>query len=580
MTGAVSKWLKSNNISNRLSPDINRRVRIITLISTFPLLIHGLLAFFTAWLHNYSVAFFCAVNTTGSILVIILAKYKKVLSAKTLLMCINTFAVFVYINQFELSYNIFCYFFPLIFGLIVLFDFKSELPSFYLVVAFTLICGLITLLLPAHFFGKVEVAPGIKDFFAVFNIITAILIVIVFLFLLIKITVDTELQLQKALEVVEETAAAKAAFLRNMSHELRTPLNGITGTTDIMLHDSFLPDQRANLHTLKNLSEHMTALVNDILDFSKIEAGRLELHSHRFNLQALFNKISTTFLNHFTDKKITFQVEVDPALAAANLYSDELRLQQVLYNLISNAAKFTHKGNVTLSAKLLKQEEANVTVRIAVIDTGIGIEPEKLKDIFKSFRQGDAATTRKYGGTGLGLSISSSLVKLFGSNLDVKSIPGEGSEFYMTLNLPLYETHAVTNDETSILPDNLLQNKHVLVAEDNAINRVVAGKALERLKIPFVMTENGRVAVEEFGKQAFDIVLLDLEMPEMDGRSALAAIKKINPAVPVVAFTAAFYENLQSELTQLGFAGYILKPFKQEDLYRTMVNTLRKSVPL
>jgi signal transduction histidine kinase/CheY-like chemotaxis protein len=564
----TSKWLKDHNISNRLSDDIQERVRTVTLIGIFPLVVHSLLAFFCWFQQNYSVAAYCVFNSLISCVVLLFAFQRKVLTAKTLLMCINTLAIFIYINQFDIAYNIFCYIFPLIFALFVLFDFKTELSSFYLVAGFVLASAAVSFFLPPYFFGRLNLPESQKHFFAIFNIILAAIIVVVFLAKLVKITVQTERKLQKALEAVEEAANVKTTFLRNMSHELRTPLNGITGTANILLGDTFLPVQEPSLLNLKHLSEHMTALVNDILDFSKIDADSLELYAHRFNLKELFDKIAAIFSNTFSENGVAFRLDIDERLGRFDLFADEMRLQQILYNLISNAAKFTEQGSVTLMASIVNQTDSEVNLYISVVDTGIGIAPEKTTDIFKSFRQGDAATTRKYGGTGLGLTISNNLVQLFGGNLQVTSVPGKGSTFYMNLTMEKYQAYKHDRAPRQTHALSHLANIKILLAEDNPINMLVATKALEKVAANITPAENGRIAVDKFKEGDFHIVLLDLEMPQMDGRAAFTEIKKINPDVPIIAFTAAFYENMQEELLGFGFADYLLKPFKPDDLYQ------------
>jgi signal transduction histidine kinase len=543
----------------------------MTLIASFPLFIHILLAIFCWLQHNQSVVFFCVLNTVASVLVIVLAQQRRVLTSKTVLMCVNTIAVFIYISQFDLGYNIFCYIFPLIFGLFLLFDFKTELPSFYLVVSVVLFCAIGSFLLPSHFFGRLNLPEWQKHFFGIFNIILAAIIVVVFLSILVRMTVQKEKQLQKALVEVEAAANDKTAFLRNMSHELRTPLNGITGTVNILLNEDCLPVQQGSLNNLRHLSEHMTALVNDILDYSKIEAGSLELYSHRFNLRVLLDKIANIFASTFSDKGVAFRLDIDERLKEIDLYSDEMRLQQILYNLLSNAAKFTEQGSVILRASIVRLTSAHIDLYISVADTGIGIHPEKKTDIFKSFQQGDAATTRKYGGTGLGLTISNSLVKLFGGVLDVTSTLGKGSTFYMHLPMQRYQQAVHEEDKSIIDPVKELANMRILLAEDNPINMLVATKALESAKMDITTAENGKMAVAKFRRGRYDVVLLDLEMPEMDGRVALTEIRKIDPAVPVLAFTAAFYEDMRQELLAAGFTDYILKPFKPEVLYKKIV---------
>jgi CheY-like chemotaxis protein len=254
------------------------------------------------------------------------------------------------------------------------------------------------------------------------------------------------------------------------------------------------------------------------------------------------------------------------------VFADELRLQQVMNNLISNALKFTDKnGLVTVSAAIIKMEESNVKIFFSVSDNGIGVASHHLGKIFDSFSQGDSATTRIYGGSGLGLTICRNLISLFNGTLHVNSEKGKGSHFYFDVTLPLYTARQVDASQEKILTVENLKSFKVLVAEDNKVNMMVAKKVMQRWGIQVTEAENGLIAFEKCTEQDFDLVLIDLEMPVMDGRTAVKKINMLNKGIPTIAFTAGVYENMEDDLQQAGFTDYLLKPFMPDDLYRKIV---------
>jgi signal transduction histidine kinase/ActR/RegA family two-component response regulator len=374
----------------------------------------------------------------------------------------------------------------------------------------------------------------------------------------------------------EEASKAKAVFLSNMSHELRTPLNGIIGTTHLLQEDQHLAEQDYSLEILKNLGQHMMGLVNDILDYNKIESGMLDLNPHPFNVREFMNRLHGTFRHMLDEKGLSFTVDIDQRLYSINVFADDLRLLQVMNNLVSNALKFTHKGGVTVSCAMIKQTDENIKILFSVADTGIGIDPDVLETIFDSFSQGDTATTRKYGGTGLGLSISSNLVKLMNSRLYVNSNKGGGSNFYFQLDLPLYKIELQDDLIDKKLQEDHLMNLRILIAEDNPVNMIVARKILEKKGVIVTEAVNGKIAVEKITQEDFDLALIDLEMPVMDGKTALKEILKLKKGVPAIAFTAAVYENMKQDLAEHGFVDYIYKPFKPDDLYTKIIQAVNR----
>jgi len=379
-----------------------------------------------------------------------------------------------------------------------------------------------------------------------------------------------KLELSEAKQKADSAVIAKSRFLSNISHEMRTPLNGIVGTVNLMLQEPSLPVQKQNLEVLKYSSEHMLSVVNDVLDYSKIEAGKMELSTDAFNMKTVLEKIHTVFTNQFQHKKVDLRFSIDPALDKF-FKGDETRLRQVLTNLIGNAHKFTDKGAVEVEAKLASSDSLGADIYFSVQDTGIGMTKEQQKVIFDAFSQGESSTTRRFGGTGLGLTISKKIVSMLGGELKLMSESQRGSKFYFTIRLGFSQFNNGFVNEKRVSKLESLKGIRVLVAEDSPVNMTITRKFLERWEVQVHEATNGQEAVQLFSKNTYDLVLIDLDMPVMDGYEALVEIQKINQAIPAIAFTAAVLPNMREHLEAKGFNDFLQKPFRPEDLHKIIV---------
>jgi len=384
-----------------------------------------------------------------------------------------------------------------------------------------------------------------------------------------------EVELLQAKAKAEKAAATKARFMSNMSHELRTPLNAIIGTMHLLIQDQESLHDSDHFNVLKDSSEHMLQLVNAVLDFSKLDEGKLEFVQESFDLAATLQQATDSFIPVVQQKNIELRLETDVLPAGKRVVGDEMRLKQVLLNLLSNAVKFTESGSVTLRSQIRNTTDSGVEIRFAVEDTGIGIPTEKLPIIFESFTQADAETTRKYGGSGLGLSICRELVKKMGSELKVSSEPGKGSVFFFDVLLPFQQDVMIVPKE-KLRGLQKLTGIRILLVEDNAVNMRIARRFLHSWGASINTAENGQVAWDLFQQEPYDLLLVDLEMPLMDGKALLTQVRNVNKDVPAIAFTAAVYENMYDDLQRHGFNGYLHKPFRPDEMHRKILRHIVK----
>ncbi len=368
---------------------------------------------------------------------------------------------------------------------------------------------------------------------------------------------------------------AKEQFLANISHEIRTPLNGIAGMAGLLSQNPSPEERETYLNAIKHSSENLKLIINDILDLAAIESGKLNLEKIAFNLKDFLPSLISTFMYQAREKRISLDYHIDESLNKI-LVGDPVRLNQILINLISNAVKFTHTGSIKVLCTAEREQKGICWVRIEVTDSGVGIPQDKLTTIFESFSQADASVTRKYGGTGLGLTIVKQLVELQKGRIAVTSKENEGSSFIVLVPYGIGKKGAITQsspkNERALKAVNASQLV-VLLVEDNDINRLYAKSILKNWQCYTDTAENGLVALEKIKNQAYDVVLMDIQMPVMDGYETTKAIRLMNSAmrdVPVIALTANATKADVEKCMTAGMNDYLPKPFTPDDLYRKL----------
>ena len=423
-----------------------------------------------------------------------------------------------------------------------------------------------------------ELASPAYEIIVVLNFLTIVVAHFLYYQALNKYVLEKEtlnMQLQEAVKEANLAAQSKADFLSTMSHELRTPLNSVIGMTQLLLNSPYSTEQSENLKIVNFSARNLNMLINDILDFNKMESERLNLEAINVDLVSLVNDICSGMRFHAEEKGLELVVHIDDAIRTHQIITDPTRLTQIIYNLLGNAIKFTLKGTVTLSLKTIERQTNSIKIHFSIADTGIGIDIQHQELIFDAFTQASSSTTRKFGGTGLGLTIVKRLLKLFNSDIHLTSTAGRGSEFSFDI---LFDTSAEirVNPDIGSKPDYDLKKLRVLVVEDNPINSLLIKKIFSNWSNHPEFASNGYEALDKLEAGMFDVILMDIHMPLLDGYATTKLIRNLTDvsksAVPIIALTASVSNDLYSKIREAGMNDYINKPFNSDDLYRKLKN--------
>jgi len=391
-----------------------------------------------------------------------------------------------------------------------------------------------------------------------------------------KIAEEAQIKAEKAAQIAEEATRSKQQFLSNMSHEIRTPMNAIIGFTKVLTKTDLTEKQKEYLNAIKVSGDALIVLIDDILDLAKVDAGKMVFEKTPFKMAASISAMIHLFEAKIQEKNLELVKKYDTRIPKV-LIGDPVRLHQIILNLLSNAVKFTVKGKITVSVTLKSEDEENVNIEFSVTDTGIGMAEDKLDHIFENFQQATSETSRLYGGTGLGLAISKKLVETQGGTIKVKTKLGKGSRF--SFILPLQKTKSDAKFEAVIIEiDKANKNKKILIVEDIALNQLLIKTILDEFGYENDIAGNGKLAIERLQNKAYDLILMDLQMPEMNGFEATKYIRnQMNSQIPIIALTADVTTVDLEKCKTLGMNDYIAKPIDEKLLYSKIKDLLNKS---
>jgi signal transduction histidine kinase/CheY-like chemotaxis protein len=409
--------------------------------------------------------------------------------------------------------------------------------------------------------SKIDVETASNFIYPVSIIITLFLVTFQLMYFS-YLNFNASYTLHNSREDALEASEAKSKFLTTMSHEIRTPLNAVIGLSHILGDNKPREDQVQNIEALNYSGKILLNLLNNVLDFSKMQSTKIELDTIPTDISVAIKQIKKIHESSCNQKGISMNLEIDETIPL--VYLDIVRYNQVINNLVTNAIKFTDEGSITLKIKKQKETNDNINIRTEVIDSGIGIPKDKQETIWEAFTQASSATSRLYGGTGLGLPIVKSIIETMDSTVKIESILGKGSRFYFDIDLKLPTKTEV--NKTNQKKERNFAGKKVLLVEDNLINVMVGKQILEKAKLNVEVVNDGLAAVKKVKENKYDIVLMDIQMPIMDGYQATIEIRKLNKTLPILALSASIFMEVKDKINESGMNGFIYKPFNPEDL--------------
>jgi signal transduction histidine kinase/CheY-like chemotaxis protein len=409
--------------------------------------------------------------------------------------------------------------------------------------------------------SKIDVETASNFIYPVSIIITLFLVTFQLMYFS-YLNFNASYTLHNSREDALEASEAKSKFLTTMSHEIRTPLNAVIGLSHILGDNKPREDQVQNIEALNYSGKILLNLLNNVLDFSKMQSTKIELDTIPTDISVAIKQIKKIHESSCNQKGISMNLEIDETIPL--VYLDIVRYNQVINNLVTNAIKFTDEGSITLKIKKQKETNDNITIRTEVIDSGIGIPKDKQETIWEAFTQASSATSRLYGGTGLGLPIVKSIIETMDSTVKIESILGKGSRFYFDIDLKLPTKTEV--NKTNQKKERNFAGKKVLLVEDNLINVMVGKQILEKAKLNVEVVNDGLAAVKKVKENKYDIVLMDIQMPIMDGYQATIEIREFNKTLPILALSASIFMEVKDKINESGMNGFIYKPFNPEDL--------------
>ena len=550
-----------------------RRVKLIHDISLLCIFLSLLFARLSYSIEGYGLSYFLVLIAIVFFITLRLAKKGKPTTARVLFIITFNISIVTTASYFGVGSSLEFLFLYAIGLSFILFSFRREL---YLVIIFTLISILFWVALHLtnfNIFYSGDIAEDVvTNYIYPFSMTVTFMLVAFQLSYYSYISADFNKGLHNKKQEAIDASNAKSTFLSTMSHEIRTPLNAVIGLSHILQDNKPRKDQVENIEALNYSGKILLNLLNNVLDFSKMDSTEIELDNTPTNLPLALKQIKKIHETGCIQKGIIMNLDIDKDIPI--VWLDSVRYNQVVNNLVTNAIKFTDTGSVTLRIKKLNTTNNKIKILTEIIDTGIGIPAEKQRDIWEVFKQASNTTNRLYGGTGLGLPIAKSIIESMGSKVHIDSEDGKGSHFYFEVDLKIASNKDLKDNNLKIKYDFI--GKKVLLVEDNLINIMVGKQILEKAKLSVEVAENGLEAINMVKENRYDIVLMDIQMPVMDGYTAVKEIRKFNKELPIFALSASVFNEVKDKIEDCGMDGFIVKPFDPEDLLNRIEDAINR----